>query len=148
MSRGSVRQKSTRALVRSVTGTPRGRPAHLAVVDARDRDVHERVGGGVEEDLVDLELDLVAAALLVGDAGEQVELLAHLLPGRERVQELALLLDDRARRRRRPRTAPRRRPGGREHAEGKREHLLAREFRHGVRLVNRPRRPIPEAAVG
>ena len=89
-------------------GDARRRPPHLAVADARDGRVHERLGGAVEVGLVDLELDLVAAALLVGDAGEQVELLAHLLPRRERVQELALLLDDAEQRRhRRPRTAPR-----------------------------------------
>ena len=94
--------------------------------------MHQRFRGAVEVRLVDLELDLVAAALLVGDAGEQVELLPDELPGRERVEELALLLDD-----------PEREGasvlrqhldhgrGVRQDAEGEREHLVARELGHG-----------------
>src|SRR6185312_6484512 len=72
----------------------RRRPAHLAVLDAGHGQVHERVGGGVVEDLDGLELDLVAAAPRVGDPGQQAQLLAHLRPRGEGVQQAVIAGDE------------------------------------------------------
>jgi hypothetical protein len=85
----------------------------------------------VVEDLVDLELDLVAAAGGVGDAGEQPQVLAQLGAETVRLQQVGVAVGDSERE---PAAVLRQhlddRRQRREHAEGKLEQVCGIGGRH------------------